>query len=394
MSGKMFPVHEIFKGRDLNLTPAQHQEIASSITVINWKRIRIFMGFTLFFEILLVVFNDIPALQASAADELWLVQSYLILHLIIGATALLGMILVSIFLKKNLDQKLSQDYLSPLLTLVILVCLSVITGLDQIKTGQISVFVINLLVCSVLVLTIPLISFFLFTIPFGVFVAELLVYQPDLAIRTSHIVNGGIFWIAVLLFSRFMYDNQVSHIFKNIKLEEANQKLLRLSLHDPLTNLANRRNFELQIEHELAFIKRFHQCSWLILVDIDHFKNINDRFGHAIGDRVLKEVAAFLQRNIREVDMACRWGGEEFLLLITRTERDEALAVANRLCQDLAQMPLEVDGQQLHVTASFGVGMLTLQGSEGNDFLVCYQQADRALYSAKQNGRNQVAFVN
>ncbi|MCE1255043.1 MAG: GGDEF domain-containing protein [Anaerolineae bacterium] len=348
---------------------------------------------TLFFEILLVVFNDIPAINTYPPGELWLANSYLLLHLIIGATALSGILLNSVALKKEWHKKLNNDYLSLVLNVIVLVCLSIITGLDQIKTGQISVFVINLLVCGVLVITPPLFSFFLYSIPFGVFVTGLFLYQPDITTRNSHIINGGIFLVAVLLISKFIYDNHVSHVVKNIKLEEANQKLLILSLHDPLTNLSNRRNFESHIEHELALIKRFSQNSWLILVDIDHFKDINDRFGHAIGDRVLKDVADLLQGNIRDVDLACRWGGEEFLLLITRIGSDEVLSVARRLCNDLERTSFNIDGQVVSVTASFGIAMLTQHGLEDNDFLTCYKQADQALYYAKLNGRNQVVMA-
>lgn len=393
MWSRLFRIRKKTESTAADLNSEQQQEIASNVSVTNWKRMRVFMGFTLLFEILLLVFNDINAIKVSAPEDLWLAQSYLALHLVIGITSLLGIILFTVFLRKNLDRKFVTDYFSPALSLVILVCLSIITGLDQIKSGDISVFVINLLVCSVLVIAPLRISFFLFTIPFGVFIAELFIYQPDIAIRNAHIINGGIFWIAVLILSKFMYDNQVSHVFKNIKLKEANEKLLLLSMHDPLTNLSNRRSFETQIAHELALIRRFNQHSSLILMDIDHFKAVNDRFGHAIGDCVLVKVAEFLQRNIREVDLACRWGGEEFLLLITRTEPDAVMAIAQRLCKDLAKMPVDVDGQTIYITASFGVSLLTVHGTEGDDFQTCYKLADQALYTAKQNGRNQVVIM-
>lgn len=369
------------------------KNIAYEIAITNWKRIRIFMVATLLFELLLIFLIDIPAINTSAPDELWLARSYLILHLIIGSTSLLGIILSTVFLKNDLDRKYSHHYLYAVLALIVLICISIIAGLDQITTGQISVFVINFLVAGVLFLVPFQISFFLFTIPFGIFIAMLFTYQPDLAIRNSHIVNGGIFWVAVLFLSRFMYDNYVSHIYKNIQLEEANQKLLVLSLYDPLTKLANRRNFELRITQELALVKRFNQLSWLILVDIDHFKNVNDRFGHAAGDQVLQKIAELLQANVRDVDLACRWGGEEFLLLITQTEKDDIVLLANRLCASLAQTPFDVDGKSIPVTASFGIARLALHGSEDGDFQACYRLADQALYRAKQNGRNQVVIT-
>lgn len=376
----------------IELTPDQKKKIASDLAVTNYKRLRIFLGITLLFEILLVVFNDIPALTNSAPGDIWLPQAYLVLHVIIGVTSLLCVILFVFFINKLND--ITINYLTPLFCLVILVCLSIITGLDQIRTGEISVFVINLLVCGLVVLTPPSISFFLFTIPFGVFIAELFQYQQIIAIRNSHLINGGIFWVAVLLLSKFNFENHVSHVIKNIKLEIANQKLLTLSTHDPLTDLSNRRHFEEQIDHELSRIRRFDEQSWLILVDIDHFKQINDHFGHAIGDHVIKEIASLLQKNIRDVDLACRWGGEEYLLLIARVGMDEALMIGNRLCNGISNASFDIDGQKIKVTASLGIARLTAHDPDMDDFKTSYKRVDQAMYSAKAKGRNQVDFVN
>ncbi len=383
-----------------NIDPSQYQNVASDIAITNWKRLRIFMALTLLFEILLIFFIDIPGIDSSVPEELWLARSYLILHLIIGLTAFTAIILTSVLLRNAQNQKNNNLYVIPVLLVIILTCLSIITGLDQIKTGEISAFVINLLVCSVVMLFPFRISFFIYTIPFGVFIAAMFVFEPDVAVRNSHFINGGIFWAAVLVISEFMYDNRISHLIKNIKLEEANRKLEAanqqlsiLSSYDPLTNLSNRRNFEFRIKQELALVKRFNQNSWLILIDIDHFKNINDGYGHACGDQVLQGIAAFLQRNIRDVDLACRWGGEEFLLLIIRTELEGIKLLANRLCKMLAEMPLDIGGEKIPITASFGVAMLTTQESEEDDFQSCYRLADQALYCAKQNGRNQVVIL-
>jgi diguanylate cyclase (GGDEF)-like protein len=318
----------------------------------------------------------------------------LLYHVIIGSTALVGILLFCIFLNKDLDKVLINDYLTPAIPLVILICLSIITGLDQIKTGQITAFIINLLVCGVVVLLPVRISFFLYSIPFTVFIVGLFTYQQDIATRNSHLINGGIFWVAVLFLSKFLYDNHVSHLIKNIKLEVANQKLLELSLRDPLTGLSNRRHFEEQIEHELSRIRRFDEQSWLILADIDHFKDINDRYGHATGDHVIKEVASLLQKNIRDVDLACRWGGEEYLLLITRVSLDEALIIGNRLCGGISNASFGIEGQNIKVTASLGIARLTAHDPDTDDFKTSYKLADQAMYSAKARGRNQVGYVN
>jgi diguanylate cyclase (GGDEF)-like protein len=125
----------------------------------------------------------------------------------------------------------------------------------------------------------------------------------------------------------------------------------------------------------------------VLLLDIDHFKQINDRHGHAVGDQLLQTLAQQLLRNCRAGDTACRYGGDEFLLLLTEVTPDAALARAQQLRQDFAVQQLRVEDQYLSTTLSCGLALFPAHGTEPARLI---QRADQALYQAKLHGRNAV----
>lgn len=154
---------------------------------------------------------------------------------------------------------------------------------------------------------------------------------------------------------------------------------------DHLTGLANRRRFERQLEREVTRTKRYGRPFCLLLVDIDNFKSVNDRYGHPTGDEVIVRLASALQAGTRGIDMAARVGGEEFGVILPETEFAGGLEVANRLRESISRMdvPPEVGG----VTASIGVAEFP---SSSGDGAALYRAADDALYEAKRQGRNRV----
>ena len=157
---------------------------------------------------------------------------------------------------------------------------------------------------------------------------------------------------------------------------------------DGLTGLANRRQCEDQLASELARVERFGGPLAVVLADLDNFKAVNDRFGHATGDVVLREFARTLDEGIRDVDLAGRWGGEEFLLILPGTDLSGAALVAERIRAARAErVVLSAEGDPIRVTASFGVAAFPeVQSVEG-----LLAAADGALYQAKGAGKNRVA---
>jgi len=162
--------------------------------------------------------------------------------------------------------------------------------------------------------------------------------------------------------------------------------LLEKQAHtDPLTGLANRRHFMEVAEAELARSRRYDTPLSMLMIDIDHFKEVNDAYGHRAGDRVLQQLARTCQEILREVDVAGRVGGEEFAILLPETEVEGAFEVAERLRTAVAaaEVPRE-EGLPIRITVS--VGVAAIDGSTNLDTLM--SQADDALYDAKHCGRN------
>ncbi|TDY03988.1 sensor domain-containing diguanylate cyclase [Thiohalophilus thiocyanatoxydans] len=174
-----------------------------------------------------------------------------------------------------------------------------------------------------------------------------------------------------------------------VELQHANQDLERLASTDSLTGAANRRALMARAEQEIARAERYKLPLSLILLDLDHFKEINDRYGHPTGDSVLKAFVAKVQSMLRPSDLLGRLGGEEFAILLPETGIEEASQVAERLQQSMAGKPMEIDNKAIPLTLSAGVVEFPLQ--QGSGISEAFSLADKQLYRAKNAGRNRVA---
>lgn len=157
---------------------------------------------------------------------------------------------------------------------------------------------------------------------------------------------------------------------------------------DPLTGLANRRHFLTLLDQELVRYERHPQPLSLLMIDVDHFKQFNDCYGHQVGDLVLQRVADTINGTIRKPDTACRYGGEEFVVLLPETGVEAAARLAQRLLEAIEETTVAHNEKLLGVTASLGVG--TLGDDEAADAATLLERADQALYAAKNSGRNQL----
>lgn len=172
------------------------------------------------------------------------------------------------------------------------------------------------------------------------------------------------------------------------------QELERLSQRDPLTGLFNRRRFEEALKHQLAYTRRYGKGGALLMIDLDRFKQINDRLGHAVGDEALRQVATVLSDNLRGSDtlardtepsrVIARLGGDEFVALLPEADGAGAAAAAERLAEALSTAPLMVDGREVELRVSIGVATFDEHGLPGEEELLA--AADRAMYLAKAGG--------
>ena len=174
------------------------------------------------------------------------------------------------------------------------------------------------------------------------------------------------------------------------QLTQQNCKLEQMASTDALTGLTNRRRFLESLENERSRTERNGGALSLIMFDIDHFKKVNDTWGHAVGDKVLCEIAREMQLFLRKADSAARYGGEEFVILLPETELPGAALIANRLRQMVADTVITQDqGPPVAVTISIGIASLELDES-GEKLLI---RADQAMYRAKNNGRNRMELA-
>lgn len=164
----------------------------------------------------------------------------------------------------------------------------------------------------------------------------------------------------------------------------ASESLYRSAVRDPLTSLYNRGYFDDRLQQELAYATRHESPLTLVLVDLDHFKRVNDQYGHQCGDAVLIAVSRVIQRVVREEDVAARYGGEEIGVLARGTSAGGGLALAERLRRHIESLPVRSGERILRVTASMGVATFVHPGE--SDLVAA---ADEALYAAKARGRNQ-----
>lgn len=180
-----------------------------------------------------------------------------------------------------------------------------------------------------------------------------------------------------------MFIEHFSLITSNLRLKD---DLIRQSNHDPLTGLYNRRYMNVCLTRELGRMKRRNLPMTVMMIDIDHFKSINDRYGHAKGDEVLNCLAAFLLGHLRTEDTPCRYGGEEFLIVMPETDSESAYKIAERIRCEVSSM-ISVYSEQSKIEITVSIGLATYPDNAGSIEKILIE-ADKALYVSKQNGRN------
>ncbi len=170
-----------------------------------------------------------------------------------------------------------------------------------------------------------------------------------------------------------------------LQLQDANNQLHTLSRTDGLTGLLNRKTWEQELELEFKRFQRHPEVSCLIMFDIDHFKRVNDTYGHPTGDAVIRETAKVLMDSIRDIDIAGRYGGEEFTIILTHTNKQGALVVAERIRTQMESITVTHDSHEVKYTVSLGIAEIHADIENRTAWI---ERADRALYQAKDNGRN------
>ncbi|MDB9416114.1 diguanylate cyclase [Microcystis aeruginosa] len=173
------------------------------------------------------------------------------------------------------------------------------------------------------------------------------------------------------------------------ELKNINSQLEKLVITDSLTGVNNRREILSLGEKEFQRCRRYYRYFSVLVIDIDHFKHINDTFGHILGDKTLITVAGAIKNCLRQVDSFGRFGGEEFVAILPETNLEDAATTAQRICQVINELNIEIDRQKVRVTASIGVATFS---PKDNNLEAVIERADHALFAAKNQGRNRVSL--
>jgi diguanylate cyclase (GGDEF)-like protein len=261
----------------------------------------------------------------------------------------------------------------------------------------IATFLVICMGTSVLSLMRPAWSGLLFGSAFVVFWSILRGSAVDATLLASFQIQAIAALLMAQLISVMMWHQYARTVLLSRKLVLSNEALLvkqqeleTLAERDTLTGLYNRRKFMELATQELGRAARMPSDICVLMVDLDFFKQINDQYGHPVGDQVLQQVAARLLAGVRSTDTVARMGGEEFIVLMPNTQRDGALALAEKLRLALRERPLQLAERTVPITASFGVSGLNPQQRASMEAL--YAAADQALYVAKKHGRDRVEW--
>lgn len=204
----------------------------------------------------------------------------------------------------------------------------------------------------------------------------------DLMVPAVFFFGAGFVWLTVKLALQTTRD-----LRKLVKLEQEN-------ITDPLTGIFNRRYLERRLEEETSRALRYKMPLSILMLDVDHFKRINDTHGHPVGDRALQHLGKIMTDTVRNLDVVARYGGEEFLIVAPDTPSLTAADLAKRLHQQVADTPLRLtgaNGEQLEIAITVSIGGASLNYQVDSQHKLI-QSADAALYQAKQNGRNQIVI--
>ncbi len=202
--------------------------------------------------------------------------------------------------------------------------------------------------------------------------------------------DGSIKWLAWSSYP----DPDRKRIFSTVRdtttRKRMEEELVQLATTDPLTGAFNRRHFIDRATSELARVRRYGSHMAVMMLDIDYFKEVNDRYGHSIGDEVLKRLVDCCHQELRETDIFGRYGGEEFAVVLVNTDRQNALDICKRLLQTIAKLKIRASSATVKITVSLGI---TMHQADDNSIDALLKRADDALYQAKNQGRNQIVLI-
>ena len=208
-----------------------------------------------------------------------------------------------------------------------------------------------------------------------------------LPLKINRRIEGVLFCSGLEESEKTRFNILAQQFFLGMKRAILYREIQELAISDGLTGVSSRRHCLDRLKQELERSQKFNYPFSVLMADIDFFKTYNDRYGHLVGDAILKEVSASIKENIRQIDIVGRYGGEEFCIILAETDREQALQAAQRIRQTIEGKLIRVYDEYVKITVSIGAAMFPEHAKDNEKLIDC---ADQALYKAKQEGRNRV----
>ena len=359
----------------------------------NLKRLYFLALFGVFLSLSQICLFWLLDATGSAAEARWREISLLVHPAILLLSLLIGGLTRR--LRRQDNPSTAVERLSTLTATLVLAIGLMLTAFDQLVIQGVTPLVAACSITALLLYLRPLTALILFStaLIIGVLIIDQLSNSP--ALKLSSTMNSltacasGLL-VSWILYRNFLREQQLRKVLLRQReiLKARTRQLQFQASHDTLTGLLNRREFERLTESELSRVNRHPAPLSLLMLDLDHFKAINDNFGHPAGDAVIRHVARLLGEHTRNCDTIGRLGGEEFIILLPETDLPQAQQTAEKLRGLIEHSAIDIENGRLQITAS--IGLACLAPGCPTHLTPFYQAADQALYRAKRGGRNRV----
>lgn len=334
-----------------------------------------------------IIYFMLTFTPTTAVQEKW-VTGIVSIHALsaVIASVIAGIIFLMI-------RKKSGDYalkvVENIFALYILIFGIALVSVDQYVTTNITPFLVVCTIMGFFILKNPTTTIFQYAVAYVLFFYTIGLVQTEPSILATNQLNGITFVALGSCLSIIFWNSERSAILQNRKITDQQRRLEETAYFDNLTGLANRSKWLQSLDDERLSITNDRHDACILLLDIDYFKRINDQYGHPVGDVVLQQLAKLFESEVGTEGKVARWGGEEFIILLTGVQISQGLVVGERIRKRIEEEIIEVENHQIKITVSIGVTLLEHQ----RDFLVSYKRADEALYLAKKNGRNRLVDI-
>ena len=365
--------------------------VKNAISKTNANRAQYILIVGIIAEAYLIIFNDIFNIIESgwgSTNALF----YLILHFIMFVASIFGTVRSYKFVRNipfTIFKKTKIENLAVFYSFIFLFCVAIVNSLDQSFSDSITLYIAYILIVGAVVLIEPPLNIFVYLISHIAFIIGMVVFQKDSSILYLNLLNGTLIMLCSIVISTVFYKSFYEVTLKTMLVEKVNHKLEILSNTDPLTGLYNRRYFYQQMENVVGDTV-FPDNLVCILMDIDTFKHVNDTFGHIVGDQALVSFGHILKSHCQDKDLAVRWGGEEFLLVLFDTSVEAAKYTASLILKELTDSFVPEEDPNYKLTTSAGISIFENFTYKEIDMVI--SRADVALYHAKNAGKNQVCI--